>query len=158
MTSLATVCDFLGVVAGLAAIVLVALFLVVAGTRKSSLAWINIHFSLVAAAIGAECLSNVYAPHLSSSPAQPSIRILVSVAILTCAILSIPLYRRVRRHPQYMKPNCRRQIVNWHTASVFLRHFWTKPLLPPMWPTVTIDLPMSIRAWAGLTTPHPRRW
>jgi PAS domain S-box-containing protein len=101
MTFLVTICDFLSVIAGVSAIFLVVLFLVLACTRKSSLAWINVQFSLVVLAIGSECLANVYAGQHSVSAAHLSIRSLVCVAMLACAVLSVPLYRRVRRHPKY---------------------------------------------------------
>jgi PAS domain S-box-containing protein len=101
MTLLATICDFLSVLAGVSAIFLVGLFLVLACTRKSSLAWINVQFSVVSLAIGSECLANVYAGQHSISAAHLSIRSLVCIAMLACAILSVPLYRRVRRHPKY---------------------------------------------------------
>lgn len=101
MTFLVIICDFVSVLAGIAAIFLAGLFLVVTCTRKSSLAWINVLFIVVVLAIGSECLSNVHAGQLSISTATLSMRILVCVAMLACAVLCVPLYRRVRQHPEY---------------------------------------------------------
>ncbi len=101
MTFLVTLCDFLSLVAGGAATFLAGLFLIVTITRKSSLAWINVLFVIVVIALASECLSNVFAGEQHLSPAQLSSRILVCIAVFACAILNVPLYRRVRRHPQY---------------------------------------------------------
>jgi PAS domain S-box-containing protein len=101
MPFLGAACDFLGVLAGLAAFCIVSVFFLVTLTRKSSLAWINVHFSLVAVAIGSECLANVQAPHQTLAMPELCSRALLYIAVILCAILSVPLYRRVRRHRQF---------------------------------------------------------
>ncbi len=59
------------------------------------------HFILVAVALGSECLSYVQEQHHLLTLAELWARVLVYIAVLLCAILSVPLYRRVRRHPQF---------------------------------------------------------
>jgi len=101
MTFLTTACDVLGVLAVVAAFFLVALFSRVALTRRSSLAWINVLFSLVALTMGSEVLSNLLTSQKEADTLALVIKSFFYLAILICTILSVPLYLRVRRHPDY---------------------------------------------------------
>lgn len=101
MTFPATLCDALCALAGLASLFTAGLFAIVIRTRKSSLAWINRLFICSILAIGLECLANLFSHQETLPPSQLAIRIQLYLSILICAILCIPLYRRVRRHPNY---------------------------------------------------------
>ena len=101
MTGLVTFCEIVGTFAGIAALFLACLFAVVIRTRKSSLAWINRLFICFVIALASESLANVLADQHLQTSSQLWLRILVGLAILLCAVLCIPLYKRVRRHPQY---------------------------------------------------------
>src|SRR5271170_3207250 len=101
MTVLSTICQLVNVIAGAAALFLAGLFLVVTRSRVSSLAWINRLFSCIVIAIGAECLANFFAMDTADSESLTVMRIFVGAAMLVCAVLCVPLYKRIRRHPQY---------------------------------------------------------
>jgi PAS domain S-box-containing protein len=96
-----TISDSVSVVAGLASLFVAAVFLLVTRARGSSLAWINRLFTLAAIAVGGECLVNVFAGTQANSELHIAVRNLLGISMLACAAFSIPIYNRVRRHPEY---------------------------------------------------------
>lgn len=101
MTDLITICQLINVIAGAAGLFLALLFLVVTRSRKSSLAWINRLFVCVVIAIASECFANYFLPESTATEADHITKIIVGLSMLVCAVLCVPLYRRIRRHPKY---------------------------------------------------------
>jgi PAS domain S-box-containing protein len=101
MTPLDTICNLVNAFAGVAALGTAGIFLVVTRVRKSSLAWINRLFACAVIAVGAESIANSFACSGKSADWHLAAQTLVAISVIACALLSVPLYWRVRRHPDY---------------------------------------------------------